>query len=164
MMGSIDNWPLLYERAFHCTKPGGWIEHVDFDIQFTSDDGTVKPGDVMYDWTKPFFESGETLTGRTFYIPRRARGLMEKAGFTDLVEKKYKLPIGPWMDDPRMKEIGNFNRLFMLTGLDGFTLYTLKNVLGVSLFLRTVLWQSKTDKYSGHLRRFRLTQLRYERL
>jgi hypothetical protein len=135
MMGSIDNWPLLYERAFRCTKPGGWIEHMDFDIQFTSDDGSVKPGDVLNEWPKHFFDSGEAITGRTFYIPRRAKGLMEAAGFVDLVEKKYKLPIGSWMDDPRMKEIGNFNRLFMLTGLDGFSLYVLSNILGVSCLL-----------------------------
>ena len=72
LMGSIKDWPHVYREAFRqahpfpcylleilgvtveltassTTKPGGYIEHLDFDIQFTSDDGTVKEGDTMYD-------------------------------------------------------------------------------------------------------------------
>lgn len=129
LMGSIDNWPLLYQRAFKATKPGGYIEHLDMDIQFTSDDGTVKEGDIMYEWSKVFIGAGEMM-GRTFTIARNSKQLLEEAGFVDVVEKTYKIPVGAWMEDPKWKEIGRWDLLYLTTGLEGMALYILKNVLG----------------------------------
>ncbi|KAG4433708.1 hypothetical protein IFR05_010817 [Cadophora sp. M221] len=129
LMGSIDNWPLLYQRAFRAIKPGGYIEHLDMDIQFTSDDGTVKEGDIMYEWSRIFIGAGETM-GRTFTIARDSKRLLEEAGFVDVVEKKYKIPVGPWIEDPKWKEIGRWDLLFLTTGLEGMALYILKNILG----------------------------------
>ncbi|PVH84833.1 SAM dependent methyltransferase [Cadophora sp. DSE1049] len=129
LMGSIDNWPLLYQRAFKATKPGGYIEHLDMDIQFTSDDGTVKEGDIMYEWSKVFIGAGEMM-GRTFTIARNSKQLLEEAGFVDVVEKTYKIPVGGWMEDPKWKEIGRWDLLYLTTGLEGMALYILKNVLG----------------------------------
>jgi hypothetical protein len=36
LIGSIDNWPLLYKRAFNAIKPGGYIEDSETDIVCTS--------------------------------------------------------------------------------------------------------------------------------
>lgn len=35
MVGSIDDWPLLYKRAFNAIKPGGYIEESETDIVST---------------------------------------------------------------------------------------------------------------------------------
>ena len=102
------------------------------DIQFTSDDGTVKEGDIMYEWSKVFIGAGEMM-GRTFTIARNSKQLLEEAGFVDVVEKTYKIPVGAWMEDPKWKEIGRWDLLYLTTGLEGMALYILKNVLGVSL-------------------------------
>lgn len=91
------------------------------DIQFTSDDGTVKPGDTMYDWSQIFINAGETL-GQTFKIARQSKKLIEEAGFVDVVEKKYKMPVGAWMADKRWEELGRWSLLFMDTGLEGMQL------------------------------------------
>ncbi|KAL2074103.1 hypothetical protein VTL71DRAFT_7881 [Oculimacula yallundae] len=129
LMGSIDNWPLLYSRAFKATKPGGYIEHLDMDIQFTSDDGSVKEGDVMYEWSKLFIKAGDMI-GRTFTIARDSTRLLEEAGFVDVIEKKYKIPVGAWMPEKRWKEIGRWDLLYLTAGLEGMALYQLKHVLG----------------------------------
>lgn len=100
------------------------------DIQFTSDDGTVGPNDVMYEWSQLFIAAGETM-GRTFKIARQSRELIQAAGFVDVVEKKYKVPVGRWMEDRRWKEIGTWNLLYLTEGLEGMALYILKNVLHV---------------------------------
>ena len=131
-MGSIKDWPYLYGEAFRCTKPGGYIEHLDFDIQFLSDDGTVKEGDTMYDWSKIFIDAAENITHQTFKIPRMSAQLIREAGFVDVVEKKFKLPVGSWAQDKKMKELGRWNLLFLTTGLEGMQLFMLKHVLGVS--------------------------------
>ena len=102
------------------------------DIQFTSDDGTVKEGDIMYEWSKVFIGAGEMM-GRTFTIARNSKQLLEEAGFVDVVKKAYKIPVGTWMEDPKWKEIGRWDLLYLTTGLEGMALYILKNVLGVSI-------------------------------
>lgn len=128
LMGSIKDWPSLYSEAFRCTKPGGYIEHLDVDIQFTSDDGTVKPGDTMYDWSRIFIDAGETM-GQTFKVAERSKRLIEEAGFVDMVEKTYKMPVGRWSADKKLKDLGQWNLLYLLTGLDGMQLWILKAVL-----------------------------------
>lgn len=103
------------------------------DIQFTSNDGSVGPGHTMYDWSQLFIDAGEKM-GRTFKISKQSKSLIKEAGFVDVVEKRYKIPVGPWMKDTRWKEIGMWNLTYLTTGLEGMALYILKNVLGVSLF------------------------------
>ena len=103
------------------------------DIQFKSDDGTVGPGHAMYEWSQIFINAGETM-GRTFKIAQQAKGMIEKAGFVDVVEKKYKVPVGEWAKDAKLKEIGKWNLMYLSTGLEGMALYILEHVLGVSEF------------------------------
>lgn len=103
------------------------------DIQFTSDDGSVAPGHTMYDWSQIFINAGEQM-GRTFMIAKRSKQLIEEAGFVDVVEKRYKMPVGGWMEDETWKQIGLWNLLYLMTGLEGMQLYILKNVLGVGCF------------------------------
>jgi hypothetical protein len=120
------------------------------DIQFTSDDGTVGPNDVMYEWSQLFIAAGETM-GRTFKIARQSRELIQAAGFVDVVEKKYKVPVGRWMEDRRWKEIGTWNLLYLTEGLEGMALYILKNVLHVRFpFL---LLGSFAGRMTAHKRR-----------
>jgi hypothetical protein len=121
----------LDTNKISCTKPGGYVESVEFDIQFTSDDGTIEPGDTMYDWSQMFINAGETM-GQTFLIGKQSKELITQAGFVDVVETRYKLPIGPWMADKKWKELGRWNLLFLMTGLEGMQLWILKTVLGVS--------------------------------
>jgi hypothetical protein len=110
------------------------------DIQFTSDDGSVKPGDVMYDWSTLFINAGETMQ-RTFKIPKMSRRLIEEAGFVDVVETKYKVPVGGWMEDKKWKEVGRWNLFYLQEGLEGMALFILKNILRVSYAL-LILWLS----------------------
>jgi hypothetical protein len=89
----------------------------------------------MYDWSQLFIKEGENM-GQTFKIGELSKQLIEQAGFVNLVEKKkiYKLPVGDWVEDKKWKEIGRWNLLFLLEGLDGMQLFILKSRLGVSFF------------------------------
>lgn len=71
--------------------------------------------------------------GRTFLVAERAKKLLEEAGFVDVVEHTVKVPIGSWPADPKMKEIGRWNLLFLTTGLESMGMYLLMHVLGVSV-------------------------------
>lgn len=85
----------------------------------------------MYDWSQMFIKVCEDI-GQTFKIAERSKNFIEQAGFVDVVEKEYKMPVGGWMEDKKWKEIGQWNLLFLLEGLDGMQLFILKTILGVS--------------------------------
>ncbi|RDW59196.1 hypothetical protein BP5796_12120 [Coleophoma crateriformis] len=129
MIGSIDDWPLLYKRAFNSIKPGGYIEDSEADIRIRSDNGSVQPGSPMHDWGELFIGAGEKM-GRTFLVAERAKKLLEEAGFVDVVEHTVKVPIGDWPQDSKMKELGRWNLLFLTVGLESMGMYMLMHVLG----------------------------------
>src|SRR5437667_7991972 len=82
MIGSIKDWPKLYKQAFRCLKPGGILEHIDYELEIKCDDGTMPDDCIWHDWSRLFVDSGEKL-GRTFAVIHRSNGWMEEAGFQD---------------------------------------------------------------------------------
>lgn len=50
---------------------------------------------------------------------------IEKAGFVDVHEVIYKVPIGPWPRDKVLKEIGQLNYLHWATGMEGYSMFLL---------------------------------------
>lgn len=81
-----------------------------------------------------FIQVGEDI-GQTFKIGQRSKQYLEQAGFVNVAEKKFKLPVGSWMEHNKWKEIGRWNLYFLLEGLDGMQLLILKTILGVSFLM-----------------------------
>ncbi|KAK0611407.1 S-adenosyl-L-methionine-dependent methyltransferase [Immersiella caudata] len=134
LMGSIEDWTKLYSEAFRCLKPGGWLEHTDFNIRITSDDGSVPENSVYDTWNRVFAEAGER-TGKTFAVDdgHMAR-CMEEAGFTGPINiRGFKLPLGTWPAERKWKEIGGYNVVGCDYGLEGYVLYCATNILGWEL-------------------------------
>lgn len=118
LFGYISDWDKLYGEAFDALKPGGWIEDVELSIHITSDDGTVGEGHILDGWSKTFYEAGDIL-GKTFKVLDQSKELMKKAGFKNVVQRNYKVPVGAWSSDPKLKEVGRWNLLFCTQGLEG---------------------------------------------
>lgn len=78
-------------------------------------------------------ECGRRLK-KTFKIAEEMAGMISSAGFVDVVEKRFKWPIGPWSSDPRLKEIGRWNLLNWEEGMEGWVIAPYTRVLGVSKF------------------------------
>jgi hypothetical protein len=127
--GLIEEDLLLIE--FRSLKPGGFIELIDLSLNIKSDDGTVTEDGPLQQWYRVFLEAGEKM-GKTFEIFDHAKDYITDAGFVDIKETVYKVPIGGWSSDPKSKEIGRWNLLQINQGLEGFALFILSSVLGVS--------------------------------
>ena len=85
----------------------------------------------MYEWGEVFTTAGEKI-GRTFLVAEQSEQLLKDAGFVDVVSVTTKAPLGPWSEDPKLKEIGNWYMLFLSQGLENFAMYMCVYVLGVS--------------------------------
>jgi hypothetical protein len=101
------------------------------DIQFKSDDGTCPPENVLSQWSRTCIGAGEDM-GKTFKIGEQAKELMQNAGFINVTEKKYKIPLGGWSSHERWREIGIWNLLYCYQGAEGWSLFLLTNILNVS--------------------------------
>ncbi|KAK3331834.1 S-adenosyl-L-methionine-dependent methyltransferase [Cercophora scortea] len=97
LFGSISDWPELFRQAFFVCAPGGWVESGECEVDFISDDGTVEPDSALATWGRMCSEAGKKI-GRPFTVV--ADGLqrkgLEEAGFVDIQEVDYKLPVGGW--------------------------------------------------------------------
>lgn len=125
--GGISDWPALYREAFKCTQPGGYIEHVEFNIRTLSD--VAKEDHIYNRWNALFAEAGERM-GRTFQIYDQMRQHILDTGYEDVTSRSWKVPIGGWAADPKLKDVGMYTLLFLDQSLEGFALYMLKNVMG----------------------------------
>ena len=96
-----------------------------------SEDGSTD-GTIFEEWGKVSLEAGDAF-GKTLRVVDEARGNMIKAGFEEVVEQRFKCPVGPWPKDPHMKELGRVNHLQYEEGIEGWTMFLLTNILGVRI-------------------------------
>ncbi|KAL4779831.1 S-adenosyl-L-methionine-dependent methyltransferase [Aspergillus varians] len=128
LYGCVADWHRLYTQALTSLKPGGYIEQVEQSVVPKSDDGTVD-GTIFEEWGTVSEKAGEEF-GKSLSVLDKSRDGMIKAGFVDVVERRFKVPVGGWASDPRLKQLGLYNRLQWEEGIEGWCMYLLTAVLG----------------------------------
>ncbi|KAK2764504.1 hypothetical protein FQN54_009199 [Arachnomyces sp. PD_36] len=143
LYGCVADWDRFYEQAFRHLKPGGYIEQVEQSVVPKSDDGTTD-GTVFEKWGQVSLEAGDAF-GKSLRMAEEAASKIAQAGFVDVVEKRFKCPIGPWPKDRRLKELGLYNRLNWEEGIEGWTLMLLTKILE---------WkQTEVERYLAEMRK-----------
>lgn len=104
--------------------PGGWIEQMELDVRVYSDDGTLQEGGTLATWGDNFIGCSERA-GRSLLTQETMHAAMEKAGFVDIQEKLYKIPLGPWPKDKVLKEAGQLQYAHWVTALEGWAMWLL---------------------------------------
>lgn len=129
MAGSIKDWPRLVGQIYANLKPGGWVEFQESANTLYSEDHTLRPDNMMVKMMDGLMAACDKI-GRTMDpAPSMAKWATE-AGFANVKQQKFKLPIGTWPKDPRLKEIGTLMGINFVDGVDAFTAVLFKDVLG----------------------------------
>ncbi|KAL8685710.1 MAG: hypothetical protein Q9224_005709 [Gallowayella concinna] len=131
MFGSIADWDEYFRQCFLHLKPGGYVEALERGVKPVSDDGTVGPDHFWTTWGNTVLSVGE-MWGKGFNAWEILKERMEAAGFVDVVQVPMKWPIGPWMQDEHMKQLGMWNALRLDTGLEGYVMRLFTMAGGVS--------------------------------
>lgn len=132
LYGSISDWPRLYAQARDALAPGGWIENFELTILLRSDAPHVRddPQHIFKRWAAVFCEAGDRLD-RTLRIGNgyTMHRLLHEAGFEDVTQRYYQVPVGGWSSDPTYRKIGIYNLEFMEQSLEGFALFLLREIM-----------------------------------
>ncbi|GME63079.1 Methyltransferase type 11 [Neofusicoccum parvum] len=132
MLASIADWPRYVSQAHSFTKPGGWAEFQDWDVTPRTDDGSLGEGNQVLELQRLAIEACGKM-GRTARPGPRLKGWMREAGYRNVVEKVYKLPIGMWPQDGRLKQIGSLMMVNYLESLEAMTFALFTSVFGWSI-------------------------------
>ncbi|KAH8704059.1 S-adenosyl-L-methionine-dependent methyltransferase [Talaromyces proteolyticus] len=129
LYGAIADWPAFYTEVLTHLKPGGWFDQLEMSIQFRSHEGTITDDHVLAVWSRTFIEAGERF-GKTFRIADLAKEYLKNAGFVNVVETKYELPVGGWSSNRHMKKLGKWNLVHCEEGIEGWAMALLTRVMG----------------------------------
>lgn len=97
-LGSIGNWPKVYDRVYRHLRPGGYFEHVEIDWAPRCMDGTLKPGKFTEWWyayvSPPFAGATQPIT----YDPNTGQ-LLQSRGFVNIEHQEFRIPTNGWSND-----------------------------------------------------------------
>ncbi|EZF71275.1 hypothetical protein H105_06480 [Trichophyton soudanense CBS 452.61] len=130
MASSIRDWPRLFRQILENLTPNGYAEFYDFDF-FRSDDNSLLPTHEMYINCAETTSAAEKI-GQTACPGPHLANWAREAGFVNVTERKMKVPIGPWAKDPKLKEIGAWNQVQAMEGMEGWSMALLTRVNGWS--------------------------------
>ena len=131
LYGSIVDWPAFYKRVYTHLKPGGWFEQVEYSVDWVTDDDSIPEGHIFRDASAYYVEAGERM-GRTFRILDLQKDYISEAGLVNVVKDRYKMPLGPWAKDKKLKEVGRWHLLEAHQGIEGWTVALFTRILGWS--------------------------------
>ncbi|GAB7352342.1 hypothetical protein MBLNU459_g2784t1 [Dothideomycetes sp. NU459] len=130
MSGCFADVPKFIQQAYDNLEPGGYLEFQDYGLPLKCADGTLE-GTSLQKWGILLCEAARNL-GRPLgsEVSERYREWMEKAGFVDIGEQHFMWPSNTWPRDKYMKQLGHWNMVNILEGLEGFCLALLIRGLG----------------------------------
>ncbi|KAI9843532.1 MAG: hypothetical protein M1837_006287 [Sclerophora amabilis] len=155
LAAAIVDWPKLMGQIYKQTTPGGWVEFQDYDLQYYSDDGSLRPEQPVLGWINSLIKC-ITDFGKEPSPGPKLKGWVEDAGFKNVEQRKFRLPIGPWPKDKHLKTLGSWTLVAAEDGLEAFTLRLYTNVLGwkpeeVQVLLANVRKDLRNPKIHAYL-------------
>ncbi|KAI2478875.1 Tam Trans-aconitate methyltransferase [Pyrenophora tritici-repentis] len=123
LMTAVRDWPRLIQQAYTHLKPGGWIQLASTIPGALSDDDTIPPNSGYVESGRLYFEIAEKM-GAPLDAPRAWNAQMKDAGFINVTDEVFKLPMGTWPRSKRLRTIGRLEQIMILEG--GFEAYMLR--------------------------------------
>ncbi|KAG6162985.1 hypothetical protein E4U51_006057 [Claviceps purpurea] len=126
--GSIQDWKALFQEAYRCCAPGGWVQSVEVDGNLRSDDGSIELEPFLAEYGN-LFREGSKVMNRPFFLREIQPQAFDEAGFVEKRTVQCKVPLGPWAKDPKLAEAGRFHKAALENDLQGYTQMVWHNIL-----------------------------------
>lgn len=129
MLGSFHDFRTIMAQAYKHLKPGGWMECQELMAAPYCDDGTMPADWPVKEWSDTLHDASMRAE-RPLRIANKLKGWFAEAGYVDVHERIFKLPVNTWPRDPKMKNVGMLWQQNILVGLQGFSLAYFSRMLG----------------------------------
>ncbi|KAI9781178.1 MAG: hypothetical protein M1839_006286 [Geoglossum umbratile] len=121
LLGCFEDFRKVIGKSFKYIKPGGWMESQEIMSTLYCDDDTMKDDWPFAEWTR-YGDSAAVSLGKPLRIANKLKRWYMEAGFVDVHEEVFKIPVNPWPKDPKYKNFGRISEENLLSGIQGFTL------------------------------------------
>ncbi|KAK3377107.1 S-adenosyl-L-methionine-dependent methyltransferase [Lasiosphaeria ovina] len=141
-------------ESFAHLKPGGWFECQELSAIALCDDGTV-PAD--YSLGKFLNLAAQALRkfGSDMQIATKLEEPIKAAGFVNITAKKFKVPVGTWPKDKRLRLVGLYFRhtLEQMLGVFGAKPFAALGMsqVEIEVFLAGVRQDLKNNDYHSYM-------------
>ena len=129
LYGCVADWDRFYSQALENLRPGGYFEQVEVSPTVRSDDGSAENTKIKELGTKS--TGAADKFGKSFDTVEEMKDGMERVGFVDVTEHRFKLPVGPWPKDKHLKTLGRYTRLAWEESMEMWVMMLWTRVLGV---------------------------------
>ncbi|KAK7426528.1 hypothetical protein QQZ08_006987 [Neonectria magnoliae] len=140
---AIKDWNRLFRRSLEHIKPGGWMElqEIHHKPHSASRNGVVPPEHPIAKYWQLVNDGLEAL-GVNFHAAAGGHlaAMMRDAGFVNVTERVFHVPLGTWPKNKVLKTVGLYWRTILMDGMQAIALGPLTRGLGwdreqVELFL-----------------------------
>jgi trans-aconitate methyltransferase len=130
LLGCFTDFKAIIARSFHYLKPGGFMESQEIMSTPYCDDDTMPDTWPFKEWMSTL-DDAAMQADRPLRIATRMKRWYEEAGFVDVQELVFKMPVNPWPRNRTLKVLGRMSQENWLSGLQGLCL---------AHFSRTLSW------------------------
>jgi SAM-dependent methyltransferase len=142
-LGIFPDFREIIQKAFNNLEPGGFCESHEIYPKIYCDDGTMPPNFELLEWTRLQDKAAMTL-GTPLRIANKLKTWYEQAGFVDVKEDIWAIPMNSWARDSKHKLLGKFMLWNLCQGLHAWT---------VEYFVKALQWtEAEVEVYLAHLR------------
>jgi hypothetical protein len=128
------------------TKPGGYIELQEMDYMGVIQDTSRNPGTSFITWCTEQGAAGKKAGLNLRTSVEFLTSSLKNAGFVDAQVYEFKLPIGPWPKNKKLRDAGLLQLSAMLDGIEGLSLRLYTFYAGWSLDeLKILLAKVRTE-------------------
>jgi SAM-dependent methyltransferase len=129
--GSIKDWPQLFKQCYDNLSPGGWIELQEFETWMFTDDNTFPEKSNLVHWLEEL-DRASKIYGAHMNVAELHGPRLKEAGFINVKDDVYKIPMNPWPKDSKLKELGRYEMVAIVNAVEPYCLALFTRVLGMS--------------------------------
>ncbi|KAL1979526.1 hypothetical protein VTN96DRAFT_5669 [Rasamsonia emersonii] len=129
LSGAVKDYDRLFAQAFQHLKSGGYLEMQSYKQEILCDDGTDEKAPYTRKCVEHLQEASKKF-GKSMVEADTWKDRMIKAGFVDVTCRIFKIPIGTWPKDPKLKELGRWHQVAQEESMGPYCYALFSRVLG----------------------------------
>ncbi|KAM0813277.1 putative Tam domain methyltransferase [Seiridium cardinale] len=123
-----DMFRKMLDTIYQNLAPGGWVEFTEWIMHLQSGDRSTD-GTAFHSWNHNLRRGLHAINRSASYATRYAPKL-EDAGFTNVTQRKFSIPINPWPPGEKLQHLGEMMSINVQGVVDPITVPIFLGILG----------------------------------